>query len=204
MARKKYQADLRLIGTPVAGDVPYGTGAQELTRLAIGAATTVLHGGASAPTFSQVAAADVSFAFASLTASQVTLAQGAELTKTTPYLKYLVLGKLCILTGALAITSAGTANNPIVLTVPVSAPNLTAAHAGAAHQAACGSFGYIDSGVGYYSGAVIRSSTTTFTFILSSTTALAAVPDGFGTTTGGGLTAANNDNLWFTFMYELA
>jgi len=42
-----------------AGDLVYATAANTLTRLAIGSATTVLHGGASAPIWLPIATADI-------------------------------------------------------------------------------------------------------------------------------------------------
>lgn len=59
-----------------AGDVIYGGTAGTGTRLGIGAATTVLHGGASAPSWSQIVNADVDAA-AAIAGSKIVTATGS-------------------------------------------------------------------------------------------------------------------------------
>jgi hypothetical protein len=107
-------------------------------------------------------------------------------TKTTAWAKYQRIGRTIFAVFDVTFTSAGTAANNIVATLPV-----TAAHAGAI----VGSFRFFDTGTTNRAGTATGASTTTVQFIY----------DGFGNSMGNGdLVIANGDRLQMTVTYEAA
>lgn len=96
---------------------------------------------------------DVSAATGAWTSFTPTLTQSATVTKTTNHAKYIVLGKWMSVVVDMTVTGAGTANNAIVIGLPVAIP-LT--------QYAIGSgFVYDSSAAGFYTGVAVVNTTTT-------------------------------------------
>lgn len=117
--------------------------------------------------------------------------QGATtITKTIGRAAYYKVGRLVVVSVDLSATGAGTANNALAVTLPV-----TAAAGGA-----LGPGWFSDSGVGYYSGVAILGSTTVTNIYQGG---LVTNPLG---ATGGGFTAAvaAGDRIIFSGCYESA
>lgn len=115
--------------------------------------------------------------------------QSATITKTTLYSKYVQIGKTVIWTFEYQASSAGTANNPIQLTLPVTAAASTSVH---------GTWRFLDSLVGYYAGHARGHSTTTVRFWRDQNGGAS-----FGADVGNP-TIANNDVISGLIVYEAA
>lgn len=108
----KWGIDPALDLVTTAGDILYATAADVLARLGIGAATTVLHGGASAPSYGQVVYADMSSGFIVAGTYLPTLTNGANVAASTAYnCNYVRVGSVVMVSGRVDIdpTSAATA-----------------------------------------------------------------------------------------------
>lgn len=118
-----------------------------------------------------------------------TLTQSATLTKTINYAKYQRVGRLIFMTVNLAITSAGTAGNAILVGLPVTA---------ASSSGIIGSFRYFDSGSAIYVGTASAdggSTSVTRLFAPSSSAAFGINP---------AVTAASGDTVEVSITYEAA
>lgn len=122
-----------------------------------------------------------------------TFTQGATITKTVTYAKYQRVGRLIVAQVLLAVTSAGTANTQIIVSLPVTG-------VGGGNQPI---------GVFYMSD----TSTSPFNYMgfaaMVSTTTVSGIGSGFagymGATAGpGGVTLASGDSIGYSVMYEAA
>ncbi len=146
-------------------------------------------GGAASPTFRDLVAADFPAALWS-TWTAVSLVQSVGLTFTATRLRSITMGKLVVVQFNVAITSAGTAANAIIINLPAA---LTAPAAGYA----VGSFHYFDASVGVYSGVLFLVGTQALEGIVHGAPggALGVVPN---------FAAASGDAWTGTATYELA
>lgn len=123
------------------------------------------------------------------TAFTPTLTQSATLTKTVNYAKYQRVGRTIFCVINLAITSAGTAGNAILVGLPVTA---------ASSSGIVGVFRYFDSGSAIYVGTASAdggSTSVTRLFAPSSTAAFGINP---------AVTAASGDTVEVSITYEAA
>lgn len=124
------------------------------------------------------------------TAYTPTLTQSVTVTKTVTYAKYMKVGRLVVAQVYLAITSAGTASNNIVIGLPVTAAGPTFLNVGT---------GWIVNGGLRYKGTVELASTTTVFLRPTNTTTTGVLG---GDTLTAALAAGNEINL--TATYESA
>lgn len=117
-----------------------------------------------------------------------TITQSSTPTKTTNDARYMRVGRQIIAYMDVAFTSAGTASNDIVCTLPVTARTMGG-------SPSIGSFRYFDAGNTNRVGTVIYASTTTAKFVY----------DGFGGHMGNtDFAIANTDTLSLVLNYEAA
>ena len=120
-----------------------------------------------------------------------TITQVGNPTKTVTYARYQQVGKIIAAYWKLAVTSAGTTNNPITISVPVTAKQ---------SDQYCGQFIFTDQSTGsIYVGIAQLASTTTVQGLLSSTSGVTSV---IGSTPN--LPLASGDTLWGSIVYEAA
>lgn len=126
------------------------------------------------------------------TAYTPTFTQSATVTYTNNWAKYCKVGRLVVASVYLTATSAGTANNAVTITLPV-----TAANAGAV--AGGGFFLFDASASTFYTGIPLLATTTTVVFYANAVTAAIGQ-------TGGSFTAAiaSTDQIRFGVVYEAA
>lgn len=119
-----------------------------------------------------------------------TLTQSNTPTKTSNC-AYMRIGRLVVARYHLVLTSAGTANNQIIIGLPVG---------GAVAGQCIGSFWMNDAGSSFYSGVVYAASGTTMNLVNG------GAATNFMGVTGGGFTAAlaNTDTITATVQYETA
>jgi hypothetical protein len=132
---------------------------------------------------------DAAVASTGWTSYTPTWTQGATISKTVSYSKYVQIGKTVIWTFELNASSAGTAGQPQNLTLPVTAASQTSVQ---------GTFRFLDSLVGYYVGHARGASLTTVQFWRDQG-GLA-----FGDDSSLDPTVANNDVLSGFVTYEAA
>lgn len=144
----------------------------------------------------KILASDLSGIFATDTGAWTTytptLTQSGAVTKTVTEASYMKIGRLVIASGYLTCTGAGSANNAVLVGVPVTA---------ASGSAVIGSgWVYDASSSAWYAGPATLQSTSVFGFALSGNTALVAGA------TGSGFTAAlaNTDQVRYAIMYQSA
>lgn len=120
-----------------------------------------------------------------------TWTQSATISKTVVRAAYMKIGRLVVVNVSLLATSAGTANNAMVVSLPVTASG--------AHQPIGAAF-FNDNGTALYTGSAYGASTTTVQFLNGGSASA------FWGQTGGGFTAAiaSGDNIAFTAIYESA
>lgn len=121
-----------------------------------------------------------------------TWTQSATISHTVNHAVYMKIGRLVATSVYLTATSAGTANNSVLVTLPV-----TAARAG---MVVGGGFFLFDASAStFYTGIPLNASTTTVAFYANAVTASIGQ-------TGGSFTAAiaTNDQLRFNLVYESA
>lgn len=125
-----------------------------------------------------------------------TLTQSATITKTN-FSRYWRIGRWVHVEFGFAITSAGTANNPLTMTLPVTAS------AGSVATGGGGSATFIDASASLtYGGVPVLASSTTMQITNGGTSTTGAQ---WGETGGGfALAVANGDFLWGTLDYEAA
>jgi hypothetical protein len=163
------------------GDLVAGTGADAFSRLAVGANDLFLTAASGESTGLKYAGDWTSYT--------PVITQNATLTTTVSYAKYQQVGKMVTVQVQLSITSAGTGNNIIVVTLPI---NMSSS----SEDRSYGSFMYKDSGTAYYQGSVIGSSASAVKFVVhNSQNFLGSVPN---------FAAANGDAIGFTISYEVA
>lgn len=124
-----------------------------------------------------------------------TMTQSASLTVTVTYAAYLLIGKLAVVQMRLAITSAGTASNNILVgSIPAAiAPKRTDASA----ISVAGTFLYFDASAPLiYQGGAAFNASTTLTLLTT------GVANAFGLTPA--VTAANGDLVSLALAYEVA
>lgn len=116
---------------------------------------------------------------------------GTTITKTTNFAKYMKVGRKVTVIFSLTATGAGTANNPLAITLPVT---------GTGDVHAAGDFWFNDAGTAFFSGIIRKSASTSVNFYQggSSTAAMGQ--------TGGGFTAAiaATDSIEGIITYESA
>ncbi len=145
-------------------------------------------GTAAGATFAALVAADLPV-YTTWTVASIT--QGITLPTSAPVARFAQLGKTIHAYGAWTLGTAGTANTAFVLTLPA------ALQMGASYAAGLvvGNFHYAGPTT-FFSGAVRFVNATQIAFITNNVTGL------FGTTAGGGPTAANSDVLYLSMTYE--
>ena len=122
-----------------------------------------------------------------------TFTQSATITKTVNYAKYIQYGKLIIANVGITATSSGTANNAIVVGLPVTAASGAVGAIGAAR--------ITDFGVSNYPCLPIVASTTTLNF-LDATQATTVFMGQTGAAFSGAL--GSSDSVVFVVAYEAA
>ena len=121
------------------------------------------------------------------------ISQGVGITKTVDYAKYTQVNKIVVVSVALNCTSAGTASNTILITLPV------------ASVSAAGAFGQTFGAGGFYD------LSTTQQYNLSAQLAGTTIIGLYGNGSGGSLfgqfpaiTVASGDRIFFNAVYEAA
>jgi hypothetical protein len=128
---------------------------------------------------------------AAYTAWTPTITQVGNPTKTVTYARYQQFGKMVTAYWKLAVTSAGTTNNAITVSIPVTAKQ---------SDQYSGTFVFTDQSTGaIYVGTAQLASTTTVQGLLSSTSGVTAV---IGVAPN--LPLASGDTLWGSITYEAA
>lgn len=118
-----------------------------------------------------------------------TWTQSATITKTVARAAYMKIGRLVVVNGILVATSAGVANNPIIVTLPFAPVG----------SGPVGSSFLNDTGTAFYSGNVYITGTGSNVQFMNGGSSTA-----FWGQTGGGFTAAiaSGDVLYWTATYE--
>ena len=118
-----------------------------------------------------------------------TLTQSGAVTKTVTYAKYTQINKLCICNVRLEVTGAGTTNNAITITLPLTCSSSANVRVGT------GTF-YDGSTAITYNGALQLTSATTVAILPDVTNNFAGITPN--------VALANGDNLSFCLSYEVA
>lgn len=121
-----------------------------------------------------------------------TLTQSGAVTKTVTYAKYQRVGRLITVTCFLTVTGSGTANNPVIVGLPVAAASSTT-------NLPMGTMFVFDNGTAWYHGVCLLSTTT-------SVWGLANADNVYLGQTGGDFAAAlaNTDVVGINVTYEAA
>lgn len=166
------------------GDLLVGTAADTAARLAVGTNDKILIAASGETTGLKWAAINEFGAAGTDWTPQ--LWQGANVTSTPTYAKYIRINKMVFISIDLTATAAGTAGNAIeIRNLPVTA---------AAANAIRGEFVYLDAGVQFYAGTIYGASTTSIRMLWQ----------GAGNFLGAGVTLANTDYFLCGIYYEAA
>jgi len=168
------------------GDLIAASAADTPARLAVGANDTMLVADSSTATGLAYKSAATLYP---LTTYTPVVTQNGTITATIAYAKYQQVGKLVTLQVRANLTSAGTAGHRLSLTLPIAA---TSANSNQCY----GSFSFLDSGVGFYTGSVTLINTTTVHFVVNNTNDFLGVNPS--------IAVANGDVISFTMIYEVA